>query len=108
MKRHKKKNKKCFLKKSMCLTSQTQSHCDLPIKEIVSLVEWVDVEIEDENLEKTLIQLINEHGFKFRYDDTGSDTLNGWTDYTRREIVVGNDRPKAQQIKTLVHEMVTC
>ena len=85
--------------------SDTEPLPDLPIKEIVSLVEWVDVEIEDENLEKTLIQLINEHGFKFRYDDTGSDTLNGWTDYTRREIVVSNDRPKAQQIETLVHEI---
>ena len=85
--------------------SDTEPLPDLPIKEIVSLVEWVDVEIEDENLGKTLIQLINEHGFKFRYDDTGSDTLNGWTDYTKREIVVSNDRPKAQQIKTLVHEI---
>jgi len=85
--------------------SDTEPLPDLPIKEIVSLTEWIDVEIEDKELEDRLIKIITDNKFSFRYDDTGSDTLNGWTDYTRKEIVVAKDRPKAQQIKTLVHEI---
>lgn len=85
--------------------SDTEPLPDLPIKEIVSLTEWIDVEIEDKELEDRLIKIITDNKFSFRYDDTGSDTLNGWTDYARKEIVVAKDRPKAQQIKTLVHEI---
>lgn len=85
--------------------SDTEPLPDLPLKEIVSLTEWIDVEIEDRELEDRLIKIITDNKFSFRYDDTGSDTLNGWTDYTRKEIVVAKDRPKAQQIKTLVHEI---
>ena len=85
--------------------SDTEPLPDLPIKEIVSLTEWIDVEIEDKELEDRLIKIITDNKFTFRYDDTGSDTLNGWPDYARKEIVVAKDRPKAQQIKTLVHEI---
>ena len=85
--------------------SDTEPIADLPVKEIVTLLDWVDVEIEDTTLENKLIALINNKGFEFRYDDTESDSLNGWTDYAKKEIVVSNDRPKAQQIKTIVHEI---
>lgn len=78
---------------------------DLPIKPIESLTEWVNKTIEDTELEEKLIQIIIDNKFTFKYDDTGSDTLNGWTDFHNKEIVVSNDRPKAQQIKTLIHEI---
>lgn len=73
-------------------------------EEIPSLVDWVtgktDAEVTDQ-----FIKIVEDNGFNFRYDSWSSKSLNGWTDFGKKEVVVSADRPEAQQLKTLVHEI---
>jgi len=44
-------------------------------------------------------------GYTVTVKSTNSDRLNGWCDYSRKEIVVSSEREALQQAKTLAHEI---
>jgi len=73
-------------------------------EEIPKLVDWVTGET-DEEITQRFIKIVEDNGFNFRYDSWSSKDLNGWTDFTNKEVVVSSDRPEAQQLKTLIHEI---
>jgi hypothetical protein len=73
-------------------------------EEIPSLVDWVTGET-DEEITQRFIKIVEDNGFNFRYDSWSSKDLNGWTDFTNKEVVVSSDRPEAQQLKTIIHEI---
>jgi len=75
-----------------------------PIIEMQTLTQHLNFEV-DEELENILVKIINDNDFSYRLDRWDNDNLNGWCDYRLREIVVHEDRPKAQRIKTLIHEI---
>jgi len=73
-------------------------------EEIPKLVDWVTGET-DEEITQRFIKIVEDNGFNFRYDSWSSKDLNGWTDFTNKEVVVSSDRPEAQQLKTIIHEI---
>lgn len=75
-----------------------------PIIEMQTLTQHLNFEV-DEELENILVKIINDNDFNYRLDKWDNDNLNGWCDYRLKEIVVHEDRPKAQRIKTLIHEI---
>ena len=62
------------------------------------------MENADQILEN-LTTIAENNKFTVRYDTWESKTLNGWCDYSNKEIVVAQDRDPNQQIKTLIHEI---
>lgn len=75
-------------------------------EEIPEITSWVDFDIENaDELEARFVEIINNNSFSFRYDSWDSKNLNGFCDFQKQEIVVSADRPKAQQIKTIIHEI---
>ncbi|MEL1226788.1 MAG: ImmA/IrrE family metallo-endopeptidase [Candidatus Neomarinimicrobiota bacterium] len=78
----------------------------LPIKPLEKIAKPLIGQLDNfKTLESALIEIINENGFSFRYDVWDSEYLNGWCNYTLKEIVVHDDRAESQKIKTMIHEI---
>ncbi len=82
---------------------------DLPIKEVFNefdfKIKTVDVEIEFEKFESMLLKIINDNNFKFRYEDIARESLGGWTDHAKKEIVCKNNTNDSDKIHTILHEI---
>ena len=75
-------------------------------KDIPTIVNNLEVDIDNAaEVEAMFTKLIQDNGFNFRYDTWGDADLGGWCDPVKKEIVVAEDRPKAQQIRTMIHEI---
>lgn len=90
--------------------SDTEPLPDLPIKEVFEDgfdlgIEKLDVEVQFEKLEPVLKKIIEDNGFKFRYEVINSESLGGWTDHALKEIVCKENTNNADKLHTLLHEI---
>lgn len=76
--------------------SQTEGE---PLPEVVNILQGED----DAGLFATLADVAASLGFPVRTGDTGS--ANGYTTFGPDEIVISENRPPLQQVKTLAHEL---
>ena len=73
---------------------------------VTSVTEKLDIEIKDfETIEKKLIKIVEDNNFIFKYQAIDEQALNGWCDFTNKELVIDENMPNAQKIKTIIHEI---
>tara|TARA_R100000329_G_scaffold53164_3_gene48809 strand:- start:47 stop:946 length:900 start_codon:yes stop_codon:yes gene_type:complete len=85
-------------------TEQLEGKPVIPVE--TSVVEKIDIEVEDYDLmEAKLIQIVEDNNFEFKYQEIHEEALNGWCDFTNKELVIDKNMPNAQTIKTIIHEI---
>lgn len=85
-------------------TEQLEGKPVIPVE--TSVVEKVDIEVEDFDLmEAKLIEIVEDNNFEFKYENIHEEALNGWCDFTKKELVIDKNMPNAQTIKTIIHEI---
>ena len=85
-------------------TEQLEGKPVIPVE--TSVVEKIDIEVEDYDLmEAKLIQIVEDNNFQFKYENIHEEALNGWCDFTNKELVIDKNMPNAQTIKTIIHEI---
>ena len=85
-------------------TEQLEGKPVIPVE--TSVVEKIDIEVEDYDLMETkLIEIVENNNFEFKYQTIHEEALNGWCDFTNKELVIDKNMPNAQTIKTIIHEI---
>ena len=85
-------------------TEQLEGKPVIPVE--TSVVEKIDIEVEDYDLmEAKLIEIVENNNFQFKYENIHEEALNGWCDFTNKELVIDKNMPNAQTIKTIIHEI---
>ena len=85
-------------------TEQLEGKPVIPV--VTSVTEKVDIEVKDfETIEAKLIKIVEDNGFQFVYETIQEENLNGWCDYSKKELVIDKNMPNAQKIKTTIHEI---
>lgn len=85
-------------------TEQLEGKPVIPVE--TSVVEKIDIEVEDYDLmEAKLIEIVENNNFEFKYQEIHEEALNGWCDFTNKELVIDKNMPNAQTIKTIIHEI---
>lgn len=85
-------------------TEQLEGKPVIPVE--TSVVEKIDIEVEDYDLmEEKLIEIVENNNFEFKYQEIHEEALNGWCDFTNKELVIDKNMPNAQTIKTIIHEI---
>ncbi len=85
-------------------TEQLEGKPVIPVE--TSVVEKIDIEVEDYDLMETkLIEIVENNNFQFKYENIHEEALNGWCDFTKKELVIDKNMPNAQTIKTIIHEI---
>lgn len=85
-------------------TEQLEGKPVIPV--VTSVTEKIDIEVKDfETIEAKLIKIVEDNGFEFIYQDIQEEALNGWCDYSKKELVIDKNMPNAQKIKTTIHEI---
>jgi len=56
-------------------------------------------------MEAKLIEIVENNNFEFKYQTIHEEALNGWCDFTNKELVIDKNMPNAQTIKTIIHEI---
>jgi hypothetical protein len=85
-------------------TEQLEGKPVIPVE--TSVVEKIDIEVEDYDLmEAKLIEIVENNNFEFKYQTIHEEALNGWCDFTNKELVIDKNMPNAQTIKTIIHEI---
>lgn len=76
------------------------------ISDVDSVVKPLTIEYEDyDKMHRKLVNIIKDNKFSFRFDSWDDTKLNGWCDYTNKEIVVRSNMAQSQIIKTTIHEI---
>ena len=85
-------------------TEQLEGKPVIPVE--TSVVEKLDIEVDDfDMIEAKLIQIVEDNNFEFKYQNIHEEALNGWCDFTNKEIVIDKNMANAQTIKTIIHEI---
>jgi len=85
-------------------TEQLEGKPVIPVE--TSVVEKLDIEIDDfDMIEEKLIDIVEDNNFQFKYENIHEEALNGWCDFTNKEIVIDKNMANAQTIKTIIHEI---
>ena len=85
-------------------TEQLEGKPVIPVE--TSVTEKIDIEVEDYDLmEAKLIEIVENNNFQFKYENIHEEALNGWCDFTNKELVIDKNMPNAQTIKTIIHEI---
>ena len=76
------------------------------ISDVQSIVKPLTIEYEDyDKMHRKLVKIIKDNKFNFRFDSWSDTNLNGWCDFTNKEIVVRSDMAQSQIMKTTIHEI---
>ena len=76
------------------------------ISDVQSVVKPLTIEYEDyDKMHRKLVKIIKDNKFNFRFDSWNDTNLNGWCDFTNKEIVVRSDMAQSQIMKTTIHEI---
>lgn len=85
-------------------TEQLEGKPVIPVE--TSVVEKLDIEIEDfDMIEEKLIEIVEDNNFQFKYENIHEEALNGWCDFTKKELVIDKNMANAQKVKTIIHEI---
>jgi len=85
-------------------TEQLEGKPVIPVE--TSVVEKLDIEVADfDMIEEKLIDIVEDNNFQFKYENIHEEALNGWCDFTNKEIVIDKNMANAQTIKTIIHEI---
>jgi len=85
-------------------TEQLEGKPVIPVE--TSVVEKLDIEVDDfDMIEEKLIDIVEDNNFQFKYENIHEESLNGWCDFTNKEIVIDKNMANAQTIKTIIHEI---
>lgn len=85
-------------------TEQLEGKPVIPV--VTSVTEKIDIEVKDfDTIEAKLIKIVEDNGFQFVYQNIDEENLNGWCDYSKKELVIDKNMPNAQKIKTTIHEI---
>jgi len=85
-------------------TEQLEGKPVIPVE--TSVVEKLDIEVDDfDMIEEKLIDIVEDNNFQFKYENIHEEALNGWCDFTNKEIVIDKNMANAQTIKTIIHEI---
>lgn len=85
-------------------TEQLEGKPVIPVE--TSVVEKLDIEVDDfDMIEEKLIDIVEDNNFEFKYQEIHEEALNGWCDFTNKEIVIDKNMANAQTIKTIIHEI---